>query len=69
MAESAQNVTQILLACRGGNHEALQLLPLVYGELRRGAAEGTHIPQAEGSVRWVPIAVRTLLLPSFILPA
>jgi RNA polymerase sigma factor (TIGR02999 family) len=36
MAESAQNVTQILLACRGGNHEALQqLLPLVYGELRR----------------------------------
>src|SRR5215472_17526023 len=36
MAESAQNVTQILLACRGGNQEALQqLLPLVYGELRR----------------------------------
>jgi hypothetical protein len=38
MVESAQNVTEILLACRGGNHEALQqLLPLVYGELRRRA--------------------------------
>jgi RNA polymerase sigma factor (TIGR02999 family) len=36
MAESAPDVTQMLLAWRGGNHEALrQLLPLVYGELRR----------------------------------
>jgi len=36
MAEPAPDVTQMLLAWRGGNHEALQqLLPLVYGELRR----------------------------------
>jgi RNA polymerase sigma factor (TIGR02999 family) len=35
MAEPAPNVTQILLAWRGGNHAALQeLVPLVYGELR-----------------------------------
>jgi RNA polymerase sigma factor (TIGR02999 family) len=36
MAEPAPNITQILLAWRGGNHAALhELLPLVYGELRR----------------------------------
>jgi len=35
MAEPAPDVTQILLAWRSGNHDALQqLLPLVYGELR-----------------------------------
>jgi RNA polymerase sigma factor (TIGR02999 family) len=38
MAESTPDVTQMLLAWRGGSHEALkQLLPLVYGELRRVA--------------------------------
>src|SRR5215472_11405866 len=39
MGESAENVTQILAAAGAGDeHAAEQLLPLVYGELRRLAA-------------------------------
>ena len=46
MAEPAPDVTQMLLAWRGGNHEALQqLLPLVYGELRRLARH--HLRRAK----------------------
>jgi len=46
MAEPAPDVTQILLAWRGGNHEAFQkLLPLVYEELRRLAR--CHLRQAK----------------------
>ena len=47
MAEPASDVTQMLLAWRGGNHEAFeQLLPLVYGELRRLAR--LHLRRTKG---------------------
>ncbi|MFZ0589690.1 MAG: ECF-type sigma factor [Bryobacteraceae bacterium] len=45
MAEPAPDVTQMLLAWRGGNHEAFeQLPPLVYGELRRLARHHLLVP-------------------------
>ena len=48
MLEQAPDITQMLLAWRGGNHDALrQLLPLVYDELQRLARHHLRRKQPE----------------------